>query len=186
MSSRAESVRVARPLFQAEGGGSTPTSALQLIVDRIPFLIALDLNALWHSTLPRFGTGFIKNQPFLCYGAEFDGVFYTSAIWSNPCARNLPQQTWLELRRFAISPDAPKFTASRVLAVMTRLVRRIRPDVVTLVSYQDIEAHTGTIYRASGWRPTTINTDGNWTRVKRDRPAAQRPGAKQRWELSLQ
>ena len=183
----AESVRVARPLFQAEGGGSTPTSALQLIVDRVQFSTALALNALWHSTLPRMGTGFIENQPFLCYAAEWDGIFYSSAIWSQPVARLLPQQTCMELRRFAITPDAPRFTASRVLSIMTRLIRLKRPEVTRLVSYQDCEAHDGTIYRAAGWHPTLKSSGGQWARdtPKRRNPPNARPGPKQRWELAI-
>ena len=182
---RAEGVRAAHPLFQAEGGGSTPTSALQLRLCKIGFDVAKDLNRLWHSRLPRMGTGAILNQPFLCYGAEFDGIWYAAAIWSNPVARNLPQQTWLELRRLAIAPDAPKNTASRMLGVMTRLVRRERPDVVRLVSYQDMAVHRGTIYAAAGWEKTTVNKDGGWDRPGRSRPRAQSEAAKQRWELAL-
>lgn len=185
MISRAESVRVARPLFQAAGGGSTPTSALQLHLERIPFWLARDLNRLWHSRLPRFGTGFIDRQPYLCYAAEFDGLYYATAISSNPVARALPQQTWLELRRLAIAPDAPKNTASRMLGVMVRLIRRERPEVVRLISYQDTEAHTGCIYRAAGWTPTTLSAADDWTRPKRPRPAAQSTAPKQRWEKTL-
>jgi hypothetical protein len=182
---RADSVRVAYPLFQAEGGGSTPTSALQLTIDTISFAEAKTLNRLWHSRLPRMGTGFIENQPFLCFGAEYGGLWYAAAIWSNPVARNLPQHEWLELRRLAVAPDAPRNTASRMLAVMTRLIRRLRPGVVRLVSYHDTEVHTGGIYRAAGWTATSVNRDGNWNRPGRSRPEAQSVAAKQRWEKAL-
>ena len=182
MTARGESVRAARSLFQVTGGGSTPTSPLQLHLDVIDFATAKRLNKLWHSRLPRLGTGFVVNQPFLCFGAEFDGRWYATAIWSNPVARNLPQHEWLELRRLAISPDAPRNTASRMLGVMRRLVRQFRPNVVRLVSYQDTEVHTGSIYRAAGWTPTTVNADGTWNRPGRSRPQAQSEAAKQRWE----
>jgi hypothetical protein len=185
MAGRADGVRVAHPLFQAGGGGSTPTSALQLRLYRIGFDLAKDLNREWHLRLPRFGTGFIKNQPFLCYGAEFDGRYFGVAVWSNPVARNLPQREWLELRRLAIAPDAPRNTASRMLGVMARLVANARPEVVRLVSYQDTEVHTGSIYRAAGWTATTINADGGWDRPNRSRPRAQSDAPKQRWEKSL-
>lgn len=181
----ADGVRVAQPLFQEEGSGSLPTSALQLWLVRIGFDLAKKLNRLWHSRLPRFGTGFVRAQPFLCYAAEFQGVYYGVAIWSNPVARNLPQQEWLELRRLAIAPDAPRNLASRMLGVMRRLIQEERPDVKRLVSYQDMDAHTGAIYRAAGWTPTRMNMDGNWTRTARPRPKAQSESPKQRWEKEI-
>ena len=182
MEARADGVREARSLFQARGGGATPTSALQLHLDVIDFGQAKQLNKLWHSRMPRLGTGAIDNQPFLCFAAEFDGRYYATAIWSNPVARNLPQDIWLELRRLAIAPDAPRNLASRMLRVMTLLIRRFRPHVRRLVSYQDTEVHTGSIYRAAGWTRTMLNKDGNWDRPSRSRPKAQSNAAKYRWE----
>ncbi len=182
---RAGDVRVAYPLFQEEGSGSIPTSALDLRVDGIPFLDAKRLNKHWHSRLPRMGTGAVLDMGFLSFGAECGGLWYAVAIWSNPVARNLPQHSWLELRRLAIAPDAPRNTASRMLAVMTRLIRKEKPEIERLVSYHDTEVHTGGIYKAAGWTATTVNRDGNWTRKSRDRPRAQSEAAKQRWELSI-
>ncbi len=179
MDSRAEGVRDARSLFQETGGGSTPTSALQLRLEVIDFADAKALNRLWHSRLPRMGTGCVKNQPFLCFGAQFDVRWYAAAIWSNPVARLLPQQTWLELRRLAIAPDAPRNTASRMLAIMAKLIRDLRPKVVKLISYQDTDVHTGAIYRAAGWVPTTVNQSGVWDRPGRRRPKAQSESPKQ-------
>lgn len=173
------------PLFQVGEGGSIPTSPLQMRVVPIDFTLARALVGCWHSTMPRFGTGFIENMPFPCYGAVKDDRLYAVAIWSNPAARNLPQQTWLELRRFAIAPDAPRFTASWMLGVMRRpLLRNKRPEVERHISYQDLGQHTGTIYKAAGWEPTIINEDGNWTRKNRPRPQAQSTNAKQRWEIA--
>lgn len=184
MSNGAESVRVAYPLFQAGGGGSTPTSALQLRLEEIDFLDAKALNRLWHSRLPRLGTGCIRKQPFLCFAAGFDERWYATAIWSNPVARLLPQKRWLELRRLAIAPDAPRNTASRMLGVMARLIRTARPEVCRLISYQDTEAHTGGIYRAAGWAkayPRSKSSTG-WDMPGRRRPASQSDADKQRWE----
>jgi hypothetical protein len=177
---------VAYPLFQAGGGGSSPTAALssakQLRLELIPFADAKALNRLWHSRLPRFGTGFVEDQPFLSFGAEYGGLWYAAGIWSNPVARLLPQDVWLELRRLAIADDAPRNTASRMLRVMALVIRRHRPEVRRLVSYQDTEVHTGAIYRAAGWTRTAWNGDGNWNRPGRSRPKAQSEAPKQRWE----
>jgi hypothetical protein len=175
----------AYPLFQDGRGGSIPTSTLCLSIETIPFKEAKKLNALWHSRLPRIGTGFVESMPFLCFGAMFEMRWYAVAIWSNPVARNLPQDTWLELRRLAISSDAPRNTASRMLGIMTRIIRKKKPEIERLVSYHDTEVHCGSIYKAAGWIATTINKDGNWTRENRHRPQAQSEAAKQRWEYIL-
>jgi hypothetical protein len=140
---------------------------------------------MWHSRLPRLGTGFVRNQPFLCYAATHSGLIYAVAIWSNPVARNLPQQAWLELRRLAVAPDAPRNTPSRMLAVMARLVRRDRPSAARLISYQDAEVHTGGIYRAAGWTAANLSAGDEWDRPSRPRPAAQSSAPKVRWEKEV-
>lgn len=179
---RADGVRVAQPLFQAEGSGSLPTSALDLWLVKVDFAVAKSLNRLWHSRLPRI------NDPSqvmnLNYAAEFDGIYYAVAIWSHPVARLLPQIEWLELRRLAIAPDAPKNAATRMLAVMAMLIKKERPAVKRLISYQDTEAHTGTIYRAAGWELATLKHKGQtqWGCPSRPRPKAQSTAEKQRWE----
>lgn len=183
---RAESVRAARSLFQERGGGSTPTSALQLRIEFIDFKDARSMNRLWHSRLPRIGNPAAVMNLYPHFGAGFDGRWYAVAIWSNPVARLLPQREWLELRRMAIAPDAPKNTASRMLAVMTRLIRQNRPNVVRLVSYQDTEVHTGCIYKAAGWKPATgisirSRSWNNKTRRRNDQAISPRI----RWELSV-
>jgi hypothetical protein len=184
---RAEGVRVAYPLFQAEGGGSTPTSALQLTVEEIGFADARALNRLWHSRLPRIGDPACVMRAGIHYGAVFGGLWYAAAIWSHPVARKLPQETWLELRRLAIAPDAPKNTATRMLAVMTRLIRKARPGLVRLISYQDTAVHTGGIYRAAGWVEGEPAEESNtqWDMPGRSRPKSQSDAPKQRWELPL-
>jgi len=156
----ADSVRVALPLFHAGRGGSTPTSALQLRFYRTDKQVFRDLNMLWHSRLPKICGSFGRAY----YVAEFDGLFYATAMWSNPVARLLPQQTWLELRRFAIADDAPKNTASRMLGWMVRDIRRRLPQIETLLSYQDCDVHEGTIYKAVGWYQGNVDKRARtWT-----------------------
>lgn len=178
----ADSIRVVHPLFQAEGGGSIPTSALQLQVVKIEFKVAKSLNRLWHSRLPFFRE---PNMGWLCFGAEFEGIIYAVSIWSHPVARLLPQVEWFELRRLAIAPDAPRNTASRMLAVMARLIRKAKPEVTRLISYQDTQAHTGAIYKAAGWQVGATSDGDGWDRPNRSRPAAQSLAPKVRWEKVL-
>lgn len=179
--SRADSTRLVHPLFQEEGDGSTPISALSLRLVRVPHALARRLNRLWHSRLPRVGAG-----SRACYAAEFDGLYFAVAVWSRPVARLLPQWEWLELQRLAIAPDAPKNTASRMLAVMARLIRCDFPAVTRLISYQDTEVHTGTIYRAAGWTATAASVGGEWDRPSRPERKAQSATPKQRWEKELE
>lgn len=186
MTNCAEGDRVAHPSDQTGGGGASPTSALCLRVEPCEFLLAKRLNAAWHSRMPRLGTGCIVNMPFPSFAAVFDGRIYAVAIWSNPVSRLLPQRAWMELRRLAIAPDAPRNTASRMLAVMTRLLRRERPHLERLISYQDTEAHTGAIYRAAGWTPAdVVGSQVVWSCPSRFRPASQSTAPKVRWEKPL-
>jgi hypothetical protein len=180
-STSAESVRVAYPLFQAEGGGSSPTSALQLFFREVTLPTAKALNALWHSRLPRYGSP----QCRIAYAAEYAGLFFAVAIWQRPLARRLPQYTWMELSRLAIAPDAPRNSASRMLAWMCRDVRRRFPEIEMAISYQDTEAHTGTIYRAAGWTATALGEGGEWSRPSRPTRKVQSAALKQRWEKKL-
>jgi hypothetical protein len=189
MTDRADSSRVEHPLFQAEDGGSIPTSALDLFfyaTDRATFAAA---NRQWHSRLPRIGA----SQFRVCYAASFAGRLYAVAAWSNPVARLLPQQTWLELRRMAICGEAPKNTASRMIAWMVRDIRKRFPEVVRLISYQDCAAHAGTIYKASGWKPAEGYVSRkrgwapttNWASRHRAGRTDQDVSPRMRWELPL-
>lgn len=181
MTIRAESVRVAHPLFQAEGSGSTPTSALQLRFGECDMGTAKALNRLWHSRLPKFRRPTCR----VSYIAESDGIYYATAIWTNPLARMLPQTEWMELNRMAIAPDAPKNTASRMLGWMIRDVRKRFPNVVRAISYQEVDHHTGTIYRAAGWIATERSEGGEWNTASKPRANVVRSGPKQRWEKSV-
>jgi len=152
------------------------------------------LNALWHSRLPIYDTGFCLNS-LVSYGALFQNRYYAIAIWTNPVAPNLPQHEWLELRRMAISFDAPKNTASRMLSVMAKLIKVKFPQVERLISYQDKEVHRGTIYKASNWIIGAHHGGGSWNRpnsrnkstgLPRTRPDLNKAiGAKTRWEYRL-
>jgi hypothetical protein len=191
-----EGVPVARPADQPGGGGSTPTSTLDLVLYAMDFALAAEFNAAWHSTLPALGTGAVKapGRRFLCYAACARGPIYgrvfAVAIWSKPAGRMAVQDgSVLELRRLAIGPDAPRNTASRMLRVMALLIRKARPQVRKLTSSHTTTDHTGAIYKAAGWvkvgKPRTNGTRGEWAARTRKRPPAQRTGKKQRWEKVL-
>ncbi len=176
-----ESIRVVHPLFQTEGGGSIPTSPLQLTFGEITLSQAKQLNEFWHSRLP----GYTQTQAIACYGAEFKGLFYAIAIWSNPSSASLPSN-WIELKRMAISQDAPKNTASRMISWMVKDIRKSRPLCPKLISYQDTEVHAGTIYKASGWCAAHVSKGDTWQgRKNRPRSIEQTTSPKVRWEFDL-
>lgn len=161
----ADSTRVVCPLFQMGEGGSIPTSALQLTVIEIPVEQARSLNAYWHSLLPRTSPANINGNRFVvCYGAEFESKLYAVAIWTSPIAGNRLKDgnRLIELRRFAIAPDSPKNSASRLLAVMCRLITRKFPSLIKAISYQAIDQHKGTIYKAAGWIAVASSKSQSW------------------------
>lgn len=183
----ADSITQVHPLFPVEGGGESPTSALQLTVRKINQRRAQSLNALWHSRLPRTDSSNIqraKNKVF--FGAEFKGRLFAIAIWTDPVARLLNGKDMLELRRLAISPTAPFNTASRLLGVMRKLVKKEFPSVTQLISYQDTDVHAGTIYKAAGWISTHTSNGDTWTgRKSRPRNREQSIAPKVRWLMPL-
>ena len=186
---RADSDRVAHPLFQEGGGGSTPTSALDLVFSTCGREVFARLNLAWHSRLPLIGASHGR----VYYIAEHGCTAYAVAMWSNPVARLLPQREWLELRRLAVASDAPRNTASRMLGWMARDIKRRFPDVVRLISYQDCEVHTGGIYKAAGWKQADgyVSRARGWAKGNgggRDRIGRtnQAVSPRMRWEKGLE
>ena len=185
MDERGDCIRVVHPLFQVEGSGSTPTSPLQLHVGDIDMRRGQRLNELWHSLLPdthlkNLNGGFHS----VCYAAEFEGKFYAVAMWSDPIAGNRMKDAKraIELRRFAIAPDAPKNTASRMLRIMVSLIGKRWPEITRFISYQACDVHAGTIYKAAGWKPVAQSKVMRW-HADEYRPEHQTTSPKVRWEL---
>jgi hypothetical protein len=126
--------------------------------------------------------------PVMCvpsYGASFGNRFYAVAMWSLPIAANRLRDGYniLELRRFAISPDAPKNTASFMLSRMRKAIRKEMPEIKRLISYQDTVAHDGTIYKAAGWIARGRSDYVSWeNHSKRPGSVEQSTADKVRWE----
>lgn len=109
---------------------------------------AVSLVKAWHSRLPNTQDG-----PWqYAFKMEYMGITYAVALWNNPSARTLPGH-WLELRRMACAPDAPKYTASRFLSLMVKWFQKNTPEREKCISYQDTDVHQGTIYKAANWIP---------------------------------
>jgi len=77
-----------------------------------------------------------------------------------------------------------------MLSIMTKIIRKEMPLICRLISYQDTDVHSGTIYKASGWKVGNIGkridetqSYNNW----KTRPGRQNQSLapKIRWELSV-
>ena len=169
--------------FQIADGGSIPTSPLQFIIKKIGVRAACILNKKWHSRLPEIDwSNVTRNRHYVCYGATFDNHWFAVGIWSSPVNQAYDMDTVLELRRMAISPEAPKNTASRMMRIMIALIRKGLPNINRLISYQDTEVHQGIIYKASGWESVAEVAYRPWNKT-RQRDNEQSTATKIRWEF---
>jgi hypothetical protein len=162
-------------------------SPKQLTLREIGVDFAMEKNEIWHSRLPKTDkSNLIRNSRYIFYGAEFLDHCFAVAIWTTPVARKLNEKgTFLELRRLAIAPDAPKFTATWMIAKMIKDIKKRFPEVTKLYSYQDTEVHTGTIYAAANWTKETVSKGSEWSVPSRSRPKAQSTADKIRWAYEL-
>jgi len=183
-----DSVMITPSLFQKSNGSSNLTSPLQLEIEIIKPQLACELNEKWHSRLPKIHwSNVVRNTHYICFGAKYDDKWYAVGIWSSPVAQNRfsDGKQMLELRRLAICKDAPKNTATRMISVMVKMIRKKFPDIKRLISYQDTEAHKGTIYKASNWRIGGESKGMSWTTKNRRRNPEQTLANKIRWEFQL-
>ena len=68
---------------------------------------------------------------------------------------------------------------------MRHIIKNKNPDLNRLISYQDTDVHSGTIYKASGWKigGTKKNIGTGWNTRKRN--IMQTTAEKIRWEYDL-
>lgn len=135
---------------------------------------------------PRSATGILAEHHYL--GPIGRGVAWQDEagiiVVTQPTARRIPTD-WLELARCII--DRSKNAGSMQWARFVAALRRVRPEVTTIVSYSDPGVgHTGALYRACNWwwaptwhrlRPPPTG-NGSWTG-----DAAE--GVKDRWIFPL-
>ena len=174
------------PLFRVVLGDSKPVKAIDLELQPCDVHRACELNELWHSRLPKIHwSNVVRNKNYCCYLFLHNDIAYASSIWSSPVARSFDAEITLELRRLAIAPDAPKNTASRMIGLMVKDIKNKMKDIELLISYQDTEVHSGTIYKASNWTAACTNRGQSWSNKTRQRNEEQTLAAKTRWEYAL-
>ncbi len=179
-----DDVKTAYPLF-GNKNDELLNSPRQFEIEQISVFRACQLNELWHSRLPIikpwniFGTG-----KYICFGLIFNNEYHAVAIWSGPVANFKNQKEILELRRLAICEQAPRNTASWFISKMIKIIKTKFPNVKKLISYQDLEVHLGTIYKASNWIATGFVKKDDWAR-SRNRNKTQAHANKIRWEYGI-
>jgi len=187
-------LRFERPLFNNVDNvklESCDIKARHLIIEKCSIKHAVKLNKLWHSRLPE-----AQLSPWMfAFKAHISGYTFGVALWNNPSARMLPSH-WLELRRLAFSDDAPKNTGSKFLSEMVKYFRVNYPEKERCISYQEVEFHSGTIYKASGWNNAYFSK-GRKRNRNYDKPGSNRKyrtdsyneevakADKFRWEIKL-
>jgi len=165
-----------------------PNSPKDLNLREISVNHAMKFNEMWHSRLPVTShSNMIRNAHKVFYGAEYKDHCFAVAMWTDPVAGNRMSKNyvWLELRRLAISKDAPKYTATWMISKMIKDIKNKFPDVNMLCSYQDTEVHKGTIYKASNWKLDIISKFQDWNTEKRIRNNLQTKADKIRWVYEL-
>ena len=179
----------AQQTFQVAGSGSIPISPHQLLLKVIQPWIACQLNKRWHSRLPRIHwSNVVRNTHHLCYGIYFEELAIGVAIWTSPVAQNRFKdgKRMLELRRLALSDKCPKNSASRVISIMVKHIRKKFPEITRLISYQDTFIHAGTIYKASNWKQAGTTKFITWENRNKTHNPDQTIADKIRWEYQLQ
>jgi hypothetical protein len=105
-------------------------------------------------------------------------------VFAAPRARGVPSQ-WIEVVRWCLT--GPKNSGSQQWARAVKMLRHVRPDCTTVISYSDpSQGHTGALYRACNWlwAPTWLRLrppptgNGSWRPEKRQEP-------KDRWIFPL-
>jgi hypothetical protein len=148
--------------------------------------LACRLNKKWHSRLPEIHwSNVVRNKHEICFAGIFQSNYICSAIWSSPVARKIDDSQVLELRRMAISDKCPKNTATRMLGFMQRYIKKNMPQITLLISYQDMDVHKGTIYKAANWTPVDVTKGSAGWSSSRLRNIEQSISNKVKWEYRL-
>ena len=147
----AGSAVAARPELHRVGGGPIPTSALQEIrVDLIPHWIARHI-------FRNHYLGTVPGGTQHCFGVflhkRLEGAVALGAgpFNGHKIVRGASQDDCSCLTRLYMSNRLPKNSESRVLGIVSRLLRK-NTKIKFLVSYADpAQGHRGTVYQAAGW-----------------------------------
>lgn len=139
------------PLFGTTGY-TAPDSPRAFCIYEISMRSARELNKTWHSMLPRTDLGnLLCGNMSVAYGAEYGEEWYAVAIYTQPIIASMCDGKTIELRRLAICDDAPYNTASYMMSETRKMLKKKWPHLARVISYQAVDVHPGTIYKADNW-----------------------------------
>ena len=163
-----------------------PTALADFTVREVSPSMASAMVRLWHSVLPNIPpTNIQRNRHYACFAMVIGGYAFAIAVYSSPVNRHLDDGHTLELRRLAISPKCPRNSATWFMARCERAIAGKLPCIRLLVSYQDVDTHAGTIYKAGNWKMAADVRYTPWRKTRTDRAPSQSKAKKVRWEKTL-
>lgn len=181
-------IMIKEPLFW-DNKFDIPDSPKKTKMEIIKPQTASLLNQVWHSRLPRIHySNIIRNRYSVCYALSYMNIYIACAIWSSPVNQSFPIESFLELRRLAISELCPKNTATFFISKMIKDIEKRFKLVTDLISYQDTEVHLGTIYKAANWFIDNRTKFVSWNKGEgggRKRNEDQSKADKIRWKYKI-
>ena len=148
--------------------------AKEIIVKVIPAKIANEFVKKYHYS------GKVVNNSVLHFGCFLDGKLHGVMSYGNSIdkskmvelvdtgnkTKNEKWNEFLELNRMAFDDYLPKYSESRCIAISIKLLKKNAPHIKWIVSFADgIQCGDGTIYRASGFNLTQINSKAEMLRM---------------------
>ena len=150
--------------------------AKEIIVKVIPAKIANEFVKKHHYS------GRVAMTSIVHFGAFLDEKLHGVMSFGNPLDKRrvidmVQPCKWnemLELNRMAFDDYLPKNSESRCISIAIKLIKKNAPHIKWLLSFSDgTQSGDGTIYRASGWNLTQINTNKSiWEMPNGDKVAS--------------
>ena len=107
-----------------------------------------------------------KLHGVLSYGNSIDKSKMVELVNTGDKTKNQKWNEFLELNRMAFDDYLPKYSESRCIAISIKLLKKNAPHIKWIVSFADgIQCGDGTIYRASGFYLTQINSKAEMLRM---------------------
>jgi|TARA_R110002050_G_scaffold61445_8_gene135741 hypothetical protein len=102
---------------------------------------------------------FLKNKlgGVMSFGSPLDKGKMLSLVDTNNKGKNKKWNEMLELNRMAFTDLLPRNSESRCIAISVKLIKKNAPQIKWILSFADsTQCGDGTIYRASGFKLTSI------------------------------
>jgi hypothetical protein len=142
--------------------------AKEILVKVIPSKIANEFVKKHHYS------GRTVNTSKLHFGCFLDGNLHGVLSYGPPMIKknmlgmvtNTGWHNMLELNRMAFDDYLPKYSESRCIAISIKLIKKNAPQIKWILSFSDsTQCGDGTIYRASGFKLTSIKKNNSLYRL---------------------